>query len=350
MSKEAYYNLGEAYFSVSDIDYAMEAYESSLKIDSQYLPSINHLAYCYSHKGRHKEALEYFQKYLSKNPGANAYDSYGDGLMTAGILDSAEGTKLEGIKINPDLDYIHTGLGYIRLLQNSFEAAEQSFNTYLLLAQKDSSNEKNQSFGLVDKAYLYTQMGKLQMARDTCIKALDLWDSDKLNAFNFNAHWLLANIYFQEKDVDRFNQKLDLFESIIDSYSLNSVNYHQTYKFCMHLRFLKNIQLGDYEAAYSIADEFINEIGDKVKDWSSPFDRAYFSNEFAKRFAETENFKQSVKFYFEAIDYNPNYSPAITGLEALINSRDRKSEKDSLLNLMNANIAERLVKLGLSSF
>lgn len=309
--KEPYYDLAEVYFELRDIENAKRNYEYALELDSNFIQAINHYAYCFSHTGEHEKALLYFRKYVSIDSSANAYDSFGDGLLAAGKLDSAEWAKNEGLRIDPELSYLYSGLTNIQIRQKRFDAAEKSINKYLGF----QSSSEALSTGYTDKAFLYFSKGDLKMALDTCLKAKGYHDAFDLSSRNHKMHWLLAQIYLQTGETKNFDKELEDMDSLIVQYSINANNYNELLKFNLHLKALESYALQDEDKIIEIANYFDSELRDKVKDWGSPFDPAFFFSEFGRMLPGHP--QEARKFLTKALDYNAHYAPAQDHLSKL---------------------------------
>lgn len=303
-SKNPYYDLAEAYFEIRDISDAKINYHKALDLDPDFISAINHYAYCFTQTGNHKQALKYFRKYLKLDSSANAFNSYGDGLMAAGLLDSAEWAQKQGLKIDSELVYLYSSLSYIHVRKGEFDSAEMDINHYL---QNDPELKAN---GLVNKALIYYFRGNLNMALDTCKKALSVFDTLDISTRNHKAHWLLTQIYLYTNDTADANIELKQMDSLIRQYHISSTIYNEIFKFYLHCKAIKySIHHNDNEIK-KIANIFNSEIKDKIKDWSSPYDQAFFFTEFGKLFLINNDYTDAKKELQLALAYNPNYALA----------------------------------------
>ena len=73
-------------------DHAAEVLQHVLKVDPNYYPALNNLAYCYSLSGDYSKTASLMEQYVSQLPGQpNPQDSYGELLRMAGdFKDSIE--------------------------------------------------------------------------------------------------------------------------------------------------------------------------------------------------------------------------------------------------------------------
>ena len=313
--KEPYYDLAEVYFELRDIENAKRNYELALELDPNFTQAINHYAYCFSHTGEHDKALHYFKKYVEIDSSANAFDSYGDGFMAAGKLDSAEWAKLQGITLDPGLDYMYAGLTNIYVRKKEFDKAEKNINKYIGF----KSTPEALATGYANKAFVYFSRGDEKMALDTCLKAKRQYDAFDLATRNHMMHWLLAWIYLQQGKEKLFNKELADMDTLIAHYDIDANNYNELLKYDLHLKALKNHKGGDLEKVLEMARYFDTELWDKVKDWGSPFDPAFFYTEYGRLLMDMSP-GDARYFIDKALAYNPRYAPALefsTGLDSL---------------------------------
>lgn len=331
--KDSYYNLAEAYFQLREILNAKVNYELALSIDPEFTPAINHYGYCFSHLGDHQEALRQFRRYVELDSSANSFDSMGDGFLAAGILDSAIWAKNEGLKLDPDLEYLYNSLGYIYSRRGEFDKAEENIDNFIKLSK--NYNELIAE-GLVNKSLVYFRQGKVNQAYDTCMKAKELYDPNDLISRNHKMHWLIAQIYFQKREFENVISKVDEMEGIINHFDVNFDNYHEIIKYYLHLQALLGSHNSDLEVIKEKASIFDFEIKEKVKDWGSPFDLAFFNTEFARIYMSLENDDLAIIRLNKALAYNPNFALAHYYLSNIYGTRgDDQLEKKHLISFRN---------------
>ena len=129
--KEYLYDLAESYFHTADDDEAISKYLDALKLDDRYALAHNHIGYCYSWKGDHSQAFKAMTRYLEIDGSSNAYDSFGDAYMHAGLYDKAIEMKMKAIQKDPRLYYAGLNLAYIEILCGRFKAAEAELKSLL---------------------------------------------------------------------------------------------------------------------------------------------------------------------------------------------------------------------------
>jgi|GEM_PF-1191827 serine/threonine-protein kinase len=333
--KEAAYDLAEAYYGICDIPNAIRFYKIALKIDSNFALAHNHIAYCYTHLGQHKKALEHFRKYVQLDATANAYDSWGDGLAAAGKLDSAAWAKYEGLKLDPNLSYLHQSLCYIEILRGRLSSAEEEAYKYLELV--NGPDQKATGYFLIGLISFYRK--KYNEALSWCIKAKKLFDTkDVVTRLNEN-HWLLGLLYLKTGQINRSKNEADEMAEIIRQNNVTPTNYRMgIYKFWLHLRACIAAEEGNFAQFWELVKFFDGPIKSKVKDHTSPFDLAFFNTSFGDLLMNRFNKPELAKERFDlALKYNPDYPWAHYGLWKFYTSQDdslnAKKEKAKLLKI-----------------
>lgn len=301
---ETYYDIAEAYFEIRDISKAKEHYEKCLEIDNSFTPALNHYAYCLSHKGNHQKALEFFNKYVYFDSSANSFDSQGDGYFAAGLLDSAIMAKKKGLERNPELDYIYNNLGFIYLRKGKINTAIDHFKINIDL---NSESPENINEGLSNIAFGLYQIGKFNSSIDTLLKAKSIYEKDDLMTQNHKLDWVLAMNYLAIEEYNKAEKIVSEMKDMIEKYQLSPSNYHELLKYYYHLRFFFNVKEGDEEKMKEVLNLFEYQIRNKVKDWSSPFDLAFFQTELGRILFENDYYDLADQQFKRALEYNQKY-------------------------------------------
>jgi tetratricopeptide (TPR) repeat protein len=99
-------------------DDAIEAFESILKIKSDFAPAYNFLGMAYKNKGKTaQDVIPYFEKAIAFDPNyAMAYDNLGKAYYGMGDMKKALDYCRKAIQYDPDLLTAHLSLGWIYLL------------------------------------------------------------------------------------------------------------------------------------------------------------------------------------------------------------------------------------------
>jgi tetratricopeptide (TPR) repeat protein len=150
---------------------------------SQGNPDSHYLLGCYyQERGRHREAIEEFQKVLLIDPNyVKAYN--GMGVSYDLSRDSSKATEVyqKALKINPKLDYVLNNLGYCYLLQGHNDEAISAFEKAIVLNHREARYHNN--LGLA-----FAQRDQLELAFSEFVKAGD----------ESEAHYNIARLYYEK--------------------------------------------------------------------------------------------------------------------------------------------------------
>jgi tetratricopeptide (TPR) repeat protein len=276
--------------------------------------------------------LKYFNKYIKlKPPIPNAYDSYGDGFLACGKLDSAKWAKLKGLELDSTLDYIYLSMSYVNIREGRIKEAEKNTNKYLHF----QTDPILISRGLANKAFIYFINHEFKKSLDTCLLANSIFDSKDLATRNHILHWILSRIYFETNKSAMLHSELQEMENIIFRNNTDEFNYNPIYKFYKDINIRILIKTGKLDKAKEIMAIYDNEIYNKIGDWGQHFDVAYFNTEFGKLFLETNHIDLAKERFLKALAYNPNYSLAHYYLSLCYNKMNMSGEAKKHLEEFN---------------
>jgi tetratricopeptide (TPR) repeat protein len=343
--KEIPYEVAEAYYNVCDIKKAIDYYQRALKLDADFARAYNHLGYCYSHLGQHDKALNCFRTYLELDSTANAYDSFGDGLLAAGKLDSAEWAKKKGIEIDPELSYLYWSLIYINLRQGKLKDAEKNIMNYRNYVFDDVSQARAEYFeGLIDY-----YKGNYSSALVHCERGLSIFSTEDIVTRNHELHWLHAVINVKLGRISTAKDMLSQMKRIISENDINITNYRMgILKYMYHLKALIYAAEENYQQIVSIIGLFDGGLKHKIKDHGNPFDLSFFYTEFADIFLSTTNpnVNYAKGLLEKALLYNPNYPFALYKLRKIHENENNIEQVHTLnerLNVVWSNADEYFV-------
>jgi serine/threonine protein kinase/Tfp pilus assembly protein PilF len=280
---ESPYFLAEGFYQLCLIKEAGDHYLKALDIDSNFALAHNHLAYCYTHLGDHPRALEEFQNYVRLDSSANSYDSYGDGLFSAGMLDSAAWAKKRGLSLDPKMTYLYKTLFYIRLFQGQLKKAQECVVNFRGTAYTDDLKAQAELFDALLN-YFNNRNGD---ALSHCVKALRIFDGKDVLTRSHDLHWLLGLIYLRMGQWDDAKQELKEMDKLISDHHIDAANYTMfLYKSTRHLRACLAAKEGDFKTVNDFEADLDGPLKTKVKDHASPFDLAFFYTELGKLYLE----------------------------------------------------------------
>lgn len=135
--------LGNTYFHMGLLDWAIEAYQKALAIDKNYVDAHYDLGVAYYHRARVHDAIAEYQTVLKLDPDYHAAH-YRIGLCYhhAGQLNAAIHHLLESTVVTPEYVMAHYHLGVIYFKQGELQKARLSFERVLEEDPHDTSSAK----------------------------------------------------------------------------------------------------------------------------------------------------------------------------------------------------------------
>ncbi len=137
--KRVFFDLGLYYNSQKQYEQAIISHNQALKLDTNYGPSLNDLAYVYGDMGEFQKADEYLKRYSEVLPGdANPFDSYGELYLRTGRIEKAIKKYKEALEVKPDFGS-EWRLAYISALQEDYHSALAWIERWILNAPSEST-------------------------------------------------------------------------------------------------------------------------------------------------------------------------------------------------------------------
>lgn len=135
--------LGNAYFHMGLLDWAIQSYRKALEINTQYIDAHYDLGLALYHRARVTEAITEFQTVLRLDPDYHAAH-YRIGLCYhhVGKLNAAIHHLIESTVVTPEYVMAHYHLGVIYYKQSDFEKAEVEFKRILAEDAQDTASAK----------------------------------------------------------------------------------------------------------------------------------------------------------------------------------------------------------------
>ncbi len=320
--REYLYELAESYFHTADVDEAISKYKDALSLDNKYELAYNHLAYCYSWRGDHAQALVTCLRYLELDPSANAYDSLGDAYMLGGNYAKAEEMKSKAMQMDPQMYYASRNLAFIKMRRGRDKAAAEYLKSFLDVIS--DSTVKAQYYAAL--AYLYFHKQELNQALSMCEQGMKITGSVQYDAPHDELTWIKGLIEVDRQNMPAARQALAQLRAILQSGSINAMNYKPAYKYYLHL--LAKISAEDgkiHEATIAIND--LKWIKAKLGYWSTPYDQAFFLDAIGQICEKIGRLPEAEQAYRDALTYNPHYGLARFHFAKLL--KDKGSLKDA---------------------
>ena len=318
--REYLYELAESYFHTADVDEAISKYQDALSLDDKYELAYNHLAYCYSWRGDHAQALVACRRYLELDPSANAYDSLGDAYMQGGNYAKAEEMKSKAIQMDPQMYYAGRNLAFIMIRRGRNKSAAQYLKSFLDLPD---ATLKAQYYA--DLAYLYLSSRELRQALSMCELGLKTVGSVQYDAPYDELTWLKGWIEIELNNLPAAHRAMEQLRTILHSNSINAMNYKPAYKYYLHLLAMISASEGKrLDAANAIND--MKWIRLKLGYWSTHYDQAFFLDAMGLIYEKLNQTTEADQAYRDALFYNPHYALARFHLAKLLKKKGAAEE------------------------
>lgn len=319
--KENLYELAESYFHTADVEDAIAKYQDALNLDRYYARAYNHLAYCYTWKGDHAQAIDAGKRYLALDQSANAHDSLGDAYMQAGDYANAKACKTKALSMDPKIFYAIRTIAFIDMLHGRNAAAAQQLKS--LWEATDDKVQMAQYYA--DVAFLHYRRGDARLALQMCAQGLKLLGSGQYDAPQDELIWITGMVEIARHNLPAARRALAQLRGILDSNSINAMNYKPAYKYWVYLNAAVLAEEGNKtEASAAISD--LKWIQNKLGYWSTPYDCAFFFDEVGLIYEKMNLPEEALQAWREALDYNPRYARARLHLGRLLMKRGARAE------------------------
>jgi serine/threonine protein kinase/Tfp pilus assembly protein PilF len=320
-NEEYLYELAESYFHTADADEAITKFQDALRLDPSYALAYNHLAYCYAWKGEHAQALEACRKYLELHQSANAYDSIGEIYMLAGDYAKAEQMKSKAIQMDPQIYYASRNLAFIEMMRGQNKSADKRLKA--LFDATDNRVRRTQFYAAL--AFLDYRKGDLESAMKMCEQGLNLMGSVQYEAPHDELLWIMGMIELKRHNLSAARRDLEQLRGILDSNSINAMNYKPAYKYYLHLLAWISAEEGRNEEAEAAIKD-LKWIKVKLGYWNKPFDCAYFFDAIGQIYERMRKGTEATQAYRESLAYNPHYALARLHLARLLKANGAPAE------------------------
>ncbi|HEX9971117.1 MAG TPA: tetratricopeptide repeat protein, partial [bacterium] len=160
---EAYFMLGDIYFSLQNYDEALHYYQAILTIDAKYEPAYNMIGYCNARKGDLASAIAILNQYKKVAPDeSNPFDSMGEIYFNHGDYKLAEKNLRQSIKNNENFTPSWLTLSDVFLDQGENKKALEIINQFL----DKTKDPRSKANGYAQKGFVQWRLGKIDEAID----------------------------------------------------------------------------------------------------------------------------------------------------------------------------------------
>lgn len=186
---EEWKTKGNEYLNKQEYDKALECYEKSLELDSNYARSVHNIGVVYNNKKEYQKALEYFDKALTlvdngkdtSNLTLLLYSTFQEkGKALIGLNKNEEAVKCyeESIKyINKALENKPDDINLL-ITKGSSLFSLKKFEDAIKCFDKVLSIDKDNYYALASKGFLLSNLGKFKEAIEYYDKALKIKPDD----------------------------------------------------------------------------------------------------------------------------------------------------------------------------
>ncbi len=326
LKKEYQYEFAESYFHAGDGAEAITYYQNALNLDPAYSLAHNHIAFCYAWLGQHDKAQEHLVRYVDLDKSPNSYDSMAAGYMFAGRYAKALETLEIGRSLNAKLNYIYSNMASNHQLIGALAKAAED-----LRMEADVTTDETTLVGLTfTRAYLRWLKGDVPGAEAELAPALQYYNrpqyADRLDDSPVLPFWLSGILAARRNDAGRLRAVITLLEKRATAKSLNATNYFPILKFLYHLKALEAQLRKDADGVLQAVEES-QRIRDKMGYWTSPYNRAFFLDQYAQIIMEMNPGSAMPKeLLADVLSYNPSYPPALLRMARILVAEGRKDE------------------------
>ncbi len=308
-SKDVTFEIAESYFRHNLPKGAIPYYLETLQLQPDHSRAINHLAYCYSFLGMHKEALELFERYRDLDRTANSFDSLGDGYYYAGDYISAEACKRAAISLEDSgVFWSYQALANISILKAKYDEAETCLDQFNRLVDPNLMGASG--YSAFKRSYICFLkkdcLGALKLA-NTSIR---IFDSNGIDSASALSHWLKGLILLELNRLEESRNELLWLRKFKDKYRLSAENFSTLYKFYLHLRALTLERGGMNEQAEEIFKALV-ALKTSLSQASTYFHYQFFHSEYSAFLYRRKDYKRALAEINLCLDFNSNYIPAL---------------------------------------
>ena len=255
--ERAHMLLGNFFYGQQDYQSAVEQYNKSAKIDSNYSLAYNMLGYGNRQLMNYEAAEKAFQKYIELIPNdPNPYDSYAELLMKEGKYNQSIENYQKALTYNPHFVSSMLGIAANEMYQGNLDSSRAEIQK-LYETARNNGEKRNANVAM---AITYIDEGKPEIALNEIQKNYDIDDMDNdfanMSFDLINKGTILLETGKSKEALDNFQKAVDVFDKSASS---------QQFKDNVKLGLLYNegqvaLQQKDFKTATSKAEEFMSGV------------------------------------------------------------------------------------------
>ncbi len=327
-SKEVFYQAGEAYFRCGNSEKAIPEFRAALDLDPAYTSALNHMGYCHSYLGLHRQAIEFFEKYSDLDRTANSYDSLGDGYFYKGDYVQAENNKIYAIRMNPRMEWPYLTVADIHILRANFRKALRALERYENLVQ----DRKSRSDAMAKRAFIHYENREYLEAFKTIQRAVEGYDSTEITDNTAEYHWLKGLILLALNRTGEAAAEERWLNSINARYRINAENFDPCRKYWLHLQAL----VAEQGKRPGEADRIFRDLltmKTQLSFWITYYNYPFFLTEYARFLLRQNRYDEALAQCDRCLEFNPNYTPALWVKSFLLPKGQPRQYRDVMLKI-----------------
>ncbi len=206
----AYDNRGTYFLNNNMLDNAKKDFLKAIEIDKFNFSALNNFGWVLTLQGKYIEALEYYNKSLNINSNyAFAYNNRGYTEFYMGNITFAIFDYNKAIQLNPYFTQAYLNRGWAYASLKNYKGAIDDF-TFVLKIEKNNQLARN------NRAYAYFYTNDYKSAAEDFKTNVDNFPNSALSWQNIAWYHLQVKDY--ENSISEFNKSIELDNTLINSY------------------------------------------------------------------------------------------------------------------------------------
>ncbi len=298
------------------MDAGIRELETAIKLDSSYGWAYNTLGYAWLEKGNAKKALAMIDRYIALNPtDVDPLDSKAELFFLTGSYKKAIRLCERILATQPNYYSSYLTMFGSLVATGKYSRALNTFNRFI----KVSEGSNYQAAG-------YSALAKLRFRQNQYEEALNLVSKAlAIDSTDLETQWLNGRILLKLNRTGRLEKSIPRFE--MELYRQGGLDQRW---FLYHLK-------GEIARADKNFSEAIDWFKKAINLW--PRNRSFYLARLAAAYREADRNPEALKYYLEAVRFNPNNAPATLGLaqtyEKLKRNKDARNAYRKVLQIWN---------------